>query len=276
MLQTVLHLLLRHLSLFLQNGDVNIAGALQVGDASTTRSNLGLRYSTAADITAAQASQPIVAWGDSLTAGNEDGTGVRYPSSLSADLGGRTVTNKGVGGQSSIQIGVREGGISTTAIISGGQIPASGGVTVTFPTGYEPVTSQGSCGRSKRYYLGVYGTVTLSASVYTFTRANAGSVVNVASAPFIVDNGTLNSGTVIIWAGRNDLSNPSQVEASIASMVSFLGSNTHYLILSDINGAGEGVGTGNYTNITTANNYLASTYPGHYLDIRAYLIQHGS
>jgi len=256
---------------FAVNGSGYLSGSLNVGDAATTRANLGLAYATTIDIF----NTSIVAWGDSLTAGNEDGTGVTYPNSLSTDLGGRLVTNKGVGGQTSTQIGVREGGVSATATISGGQIPASGGVTVTFPTGYEPVTSQGPAGGVSGTISGVYGTVTLSGATYTFTRSAMGSIVSVSSAPFMVDTGTLNNGTVIIWAGRNDIANMSQVEADVASMVSDLGANKHYLILSVLNEEGEPSGSTNYNDIIAINTFLASTYPGHYLDIRAYLVQRG-
>lgn len=45
----------------------------------------------------------VATWGDSLTAGNEDGTGVTYPNVL-ASLLNTTVFNGGVGGQTSSQI----------------------------------------------------------------------------------------------------------------------------------------------------------------------------
>ena len=49
----------------------------------------------------------IWAWGDSQTGGGNDGTGVNYPTSLSADLGGVPVNNEGVGGNTSTQIAQR-------------------------------------------------------------------------------------------------------------------------------------------------------------------------
>lgn len=50
---------------------------------------------------------PIDCWGDSLTRGNQDGSGVRYPSVL-AHLSYLDVYNAGVGGQTSTQIAARE------------------------------------------------------------------------------------------------------------------------------------------------------------------------
>lgn len=48
----------------------------------------------------------VAAWGDSLTAGNEDGTGTTYPGVL-AGLTGKSVLNGGVGGDTSTQIATR-------------------------------------------------------------------------------------------------------------------------------------------------------------------------
>jgi hypothetical protein len=75
----------------------------------------------------------------------------------------------------------------------------------------------------------------------------------------------------IIWAGRNDSNNPEQVKASIANMVSSLG-HTSYLVLSVFNGDGEGTGTKPYQQIVDLNNYLATTYGDHYLDLRSYIV----
>jgi lysophospholipase L1-like esterase len=67
----------------------------------------------------------IAAWGDSLTYGDEDGTGVTYPGVLSLDLNGRPVFNAGVSGQTSTQIAAREtastGTLNWTTIIWAGR-----------------------------------------------------------------------------------------------------------------------------------------------------------
>jgi len=77
----------------------------------------------------------IAAWGDSLTYGNEDGTGVSYPGELSLDLNGRPVFNGGVGGQTSTQIAAREtvstGTANWTTIIWAGRDNYSALTTVT-------------------------------------------------------------------------------------------------------------------------------------------------
>jgi autotransporter passenger strand-loop-strand repeat protein len=142
--------------------------------------------------------EEIVAWGDSLTAGNEAGVGNQYPTILAADFDGtRTVLNEGKGGQTSTQIAAR-----------------------------------------------------------------------------LIAATTLQDDTEVIWAGGNNCTDPTQVMADIASMVAALGSNTHYVILSLLNGSGphETKGGSVYNDIIGINNDLAATYPGHYLDVRSILV----
>ncbi len=160
---------------------------------STARSNLGLAYANNND--AAYPSYNIVTWGDSITQGNADGSGVTYPAAMSADLGGRTVYNEGISGNTSTQVETR-----------------------------------------------------------------------------MVSDTLKHSWTVVIWAGYNNYTNGAQVESDIAAMVASLGSNTHYVVLSILNGSTETSGSSGYNQILAINNYLASTYSGHYLDIRAYLV----
>ena len=222
-----------------------------------------------------------VVWGDSLTAGT-DGNGTTVTSVLTTLLGipspygSPTVFNGGVGGQESQSIGVREGGISTTVTVTGGTIPTSGGVTVTFPSGFEPVTSQGPLAGTMGTIMGVFGNVTLSGATYTFTRAvNGGSVAVSGSVPFTVYTASLNGGFVHLWAGRNDTGNVSSAttEANIASMVSVLPkAPKRYLVWAIINAEGEGTGTANYNQIIATNSNSASVYSGNYLDVRAYLV----
>jgi lysophospholipase L1-like esterase len=137
----------------------------------------------------------MYAWGDSLTAGNEDGSGVTYPNALTALYSPtRTVVNEGVGGETSSQILTRFQAL-----------PASWN----FPT--------------------------------------------------------------LIWVGRNDSGSPATVIANVATMVSDL-TTQEYVILSVLNGEGEGTGSAAYNNIATINASLASTYGSRYLDVRSTLV----
>ncbi|GGF15365.1 SGNH/GDSL hydrolase family protein [Hymenobacter cavernae] len=75
----------------------------------------------------------------------------------------------------------------------------------------------------------------------------------------------------IIWAGRNDSDQREQVKANIAAMVEAL-PHQNYLVLSILNGAGEGRGTYGYNVAASLNADLAALYGAHYLDVRAYLV----
>src|SRR5690606_37503257 len=111
----------------------------------------------------------IVCWGDSLTTSS-------YPRFL-AKLTGRTVTNRGVGGNTSAQIAARQGGRPTYVKLAGGRIPTSGAVdvaefTVVPMTQYGRQQLEGTLG-------GVRGVLHRhSDTAYTFTRAQAGEAVD--------------------------------------------------------------------------------------------------
>jgi lysophospholipase L1-like esterase len=183
-------------------GNAFLSGNLSVGDATTTRSNLGLPYASSAYI--ATLSSPIAAWGDSLTQGTFTTVNTPYPTQLS-QISGYVVFNGGVGAQTSAQI-------ATRMLLAGDKY--------TWPT--------------------------------------------------------------IIWAGRNDISGTLStdepiIDANIALMVSALQSvgNNNYIVMSILNGEGEGTGTNNYNEIIQINSDLATIYGSHYVDVRSYLVQNG-
>lgn len=137
---------------------------------------------------------PLESWGDSLTAGNQDGSGTTYPNVLATLYAPNiTVANQGVGGQTSSQILTR----------------------------FQAVPSTWG-----------YGT--------------------------------------LIWSGENNFNSGAQVQADIATMVSDL-TTPNYLVFALLNGEGSGIGTGNYTTITTLNAAFGATYGVQYLDVRSQL-----
>ncbi|MGV3558198.1 SGNH/GDSL hydrolase family protein [Larkinella arboricola] len=78
----------------------------------------------------------------------------------------------------------------------------------------------------------------------------------------------------IIWVGRNNLLNPEQIKADIASMVAALG-HDRYLVLGMINGdfdENEQVFTQRHQSIMKLNGDLYKTYGDHYVNIHAYLL----
>lgn len=118
-----------------------------------------------------------VAWGDSLT----QGVGGATPWPTYWDIySGRTCSNQGAGGQTSTQIAVREGAWNglATATVTGGAVPASGPVAVTFTYGYEPLTNQGPTSVNASVG-GVPGAVSRSGA--NFTGAVSGTVLTASA-----------------------------------------------------------------------------------------------
>jgi hypothetical protein len=175
-----------------------------------------------------------VCWGDSLTYGDhgvvDDGS---YPAILLEEVTPK-VFNQGIGGQTSTQIGVRQGGIPTYVTVIGGSIPAygDGSVTVTFPTGYEPLTDPEI--DTWGWILGVEGELTLSAALpggtFTFTRTSVGdSPVSAPGSPQYIPVTPYSSYVSIFWEGRNNLFQTSagpwgqaQIVSDIAAQVAAL------------------------------------------------------
>lgn len=232
-------------------------------------------YTSAAQaILAPVTSFGVAAWGDSFTLGEQGETDRgQYPQDLRTRIVLK-VRNLGVGHQTSTQIGVREGGVPTYATVTGGEIPASGGVTVTFPVGYEPVTAGGPPGGQPGTIAGVHGVVNLDSGVYTFTRTNPGDPVSVAeSTRFYVDTPCADW-LPVFWEGRNNFTDPNQVLSDIAAQVATVPSYQTYLILSilNANAVPEQAGGNLYKQIIGLNSQLSSAYGPHYLDIRSVLV----
>jgi len=232
--------------------------------------------SAASSISMNVSSFGVAAWGDSLTAGTSDPIDEEpYPT----ELGGLIllpVVNEGVKGNTSTQIGVRQGGIPTYATVAGEVIPASGGVTVTFPVGYEPITGAGPAGGTSGIIFGVHGLVTIDSTgtIFTFTRTTAGSAVNApGSPPFVVDT-PYAAYLPVFWEGRNDYNNGPQIISDLAAQVATVPSGQNYLVMSvtNDNRQWEWIGVGGYQLIIAVNTQLASIYGSHYLDIRKVLV----
>lgn len=215
-------------------------------------------------------------WGDSLTQGDEDGSGVTLAIALTNLPSCYAGDNQGVGGQTSTAIGIREGGVQTTATIIGGVIPFAGPVGITFPTDSMPVDKNGPAQLPIRI-SGVDGLVSFDYSTYTtvFTRTTPG--IAVASPPnsaLTVDVGNQNSGFVVIWAGRNNSGDQPTILSNIAAMVAVLPSPKHFVVLSLTNRDSdfEFKGAPGYGLIAGINQAIAAAYPNNYLDIRSAVV----
>jgi len=218
----------------------------------------------------------VVAWGDSMTQGNE-GTidqGV-YPTELAA-LITLPVVNEGIGGQGTTQTGVREGGVTANVTVAGGIIPASGGVTITFHPGFTPTSSVGVAAGIQGTIAGVHGLVTVDSSdVNIFTRTAPGAAVSAPGTPALVVDRPYASWIPIFWEGRNSLFSTTVILQNIAGQVATVPMGQTYLILSiaNKNVQSEWPGSATYQEIVDVNKQLASAYGAHYMDIREILVQ---
>ncbi|KHL70930.1 MULTISPECIES: SGNH/GDSL hydrolase family protein [Pseudomonas] len=210
----------------------------------------------------------IVCWGDSLTTSS-------YPHFL-AKLTGRTVTNRGVGGNTSAQIAARQGGRPTYVKLTGGKIPSSGTVdvaefTVVPMTQYGRQQLEGTLG-------GVRGVLRRhSDTAYTFTRAQAGDAVDAPVAlPFLMDIGDTDHEIAVIWAGRNNYDEPQQVISDVRAMVEFLKPlHKRFLVMPPPNAdfAHEYIGGRHYADFVAIRDGLREAFPNNFLDIWQLLVE---
>ncbi len=87
------------------------------------------------------------------------------------------------------------------------------------------------------------------------------------------------SGTLMIWAGRNNSADGAQVQADIAAMVAEHNANgggNRYLVLSIDTADGEAYPSANYDQITALNSALSATYGVRYVDVLALLVAQGA
>jgi len=229
------------------------------------------------------------AWGDSLTAGCEDGSApdCSYPYQLQKLIQGSTVNNEGIGGQTSTQIAVRMGAVATN-VTDSFTIPSSGSVSgVTFKPGYEPCHNVGSAGSIGGTIDGVQiYCQDAGAGEFTLTRVSSGSAVTVNNGDLwtpVVPAGAL-SGINSIRAGRNNTSvcptsgvttSNCQVAADIEAMTNYVAAhNGRFLVLTVINGELDGYAPDStrYRWATAIDSWITATYPNNSYDIREALV----
>jgi lysophospholipase L1-like esterase len=222
---------------------------------------------------------PLVvnAWGDSLTAGagTSNGPVDGYTGQLSA-AEGYPVNNQGIGGQTSAQIGGRQGGVAVHMTLAGNQIGHVGGDTVTAIDNEFLSTQATTQTVSASGYLGaVHGVVTRSvvASTETYQFQADATVLQPlpASSVFVPDQQATYVQGNVIWAGRNDGGLPNGLADNLAGMVSKI-TGGKYIVMSVINAYNESIGTAGYNNTVTENASMAQAYGSHYLDIRSALV----
>lgn len=219
----------------------------------------------------------LACWGDSLTAGagSTNPTTKSYPGQLSALLGGRTVFNGGIGGQTSLQIMARQGGALSLITVAANLIPASGGVAVTDKTVNFLVSSGSFSGTQTGTLAGVLGAMTTDASGnWTFTRAVAGAATACpAGTPFIPTLAVQHRGeTALLIIGRNDSMSTSTAThlSRIQAMVDYLTPYyKNFAVGLVLNSISEGIGSSNYNSIKARNDAVKAAYPNNWFDTQS-------
>lgn len=227
----------------------------------------------------------IVAWGDSLTAGG-------YPE-LAAKLFDpkRVVLNRGIGGQGSASIAIRQGGLPLEVTFAGDVIPAWEGEADACPASCAQAeivdknnnilfVSGKYAGSAVGSVAGVEGRITTDPDGrWTFDRARPGRAVSVAPhAVFHLDEPPrLREDIQWIWAGRNDIGRTSAVAEILGNIEAMAGYAGHdrVLVCSVPNGAGEGRDTPVHSRIQALSAALAGRFGRRFVDVRSELIARG-
>lgn len=217
------------------------------------------------------------AWGDSLTAGGGVTTPQinAYPARLAARLG-IIVNNYGIGGQTSTQIGGRQGGVPVRITLKNDMAGEPAGDEVTAIDNQFLSTPASSWNHTQTGTLGsLHGTVsrTVVAGTETYTFfADPGSVLQAVPPQtlFVPDQRATYSQGNLFWVGTNDGLLPNDVTSNIASMVAKI-KDKRYIVLSLINGA-QGPASPYYHDVIAINTDLANTYGPNFLDVRTTLV----
>ena len=225
----------------------------------------------------------IVSFGDSLTQGNQDGTGNTYPKYLT-DLIGEAVYNAGVGGEDSLQIASRQGGISLFAkpfTIPSGTTPVSIQLECLEHDYVEPfhVITQANGGINPVEIGGVVGTLTFTGNwatqtyTYTFARNTAGdSVTLTRPTPIITATSKMRERVQIFWVGTNDYPHNLQtvqekIVPRIDAMIAWTNAK-NYLVI----GLTAKV---RFADLVDCNTYMQRHFGTRFIDISRYILQYG-
>ncbi|MDY1005758.1 hypothetical protein [Curtobacterium sp. CFBP9011] len=223
--------------------------------------------------------------GDSITQGNQDGSGVTWPQ-IASDILGVALWNPSVSGEASGDIAIRAGALTPQVSLPGDVIPATTTpVTLTAinpADGYRTLSDGNATGLGvfPGVLCGVAGTLahlTDGSNSWTFTPKTARSVSTPCppGSRFYSQDGKAHRNDVsVFWPGRNN-PNASQVLRDMATMVAFQGVSPRFLVLGVLNNSAEIKGTAGYNNILSLNAQIGATYPSSYFDMRSWLVQNG-
>jgi Ca2+-binding RTX toxin-like protein len=205
--------------------------------------------------------------------------------------GGIRVVNRGVGGQRSVEIAGRQGGVVVTCRVSGDRIPASGAVAI---SELSATIARGMTNGLAVTIAGVPGTLkpvgsSTSPTGYEFVRSKSGTAVAAAGRQAITPETTdveknvvynLNNDHSIFWLGRNGIGSSSETDVSIYQRMvdKITGPNKPILMLPVFNGgyrneiggssSANTTSTSGYNSILNRNASVAAVFPQYWYDVR--------
>lgn len=225
----------------------------------------------------------VECYGDSLTQGNQDRSGNTYPLFLQGLLGdGYSVKNFGAGGDTSYDIGARQGGVPM--YVEPCTIPSG-------RTEVEIILKSSDINNTEQLYTsiqqqtllqnvsigGVLGRIAYASgsapSTCKFLRYTDGNKVILSRPTTVITESMRNNNNIqIIWCGTNDA--PQNIEdlknitiPHIDNMIRFM-RGTKYIIV--------GLTSKNYMpQIEEINKYMARYYSSNFVNLRDYILQYG-
>lgn len=234
----------------------------------------------------------LVAIGDSLT----KGTGASYEEAywnVLSDLTGRPAAQVAQGGMVAKQVSALWGTERIHLTVTGGSIPASGGVAVT--SDIDILVNGGlhqTAYTARGFLAGIEGTLSTDTSGnYTFTRLSSGSAVAVdetnnrfvlsaTGTAFNPGLGAYYDATKMVCLGRNGpRSTDAERRETLVHICNILrASSARYdngYVFSVPNSSAEPSGTSAYDDVMALNQLLQNTFGPRFIDWRSYLVNYG-
>lgn len=206
----------------------------------------------------------IVGWGDSMMAG-AGGEGVNIVNIIAEKLNTSEYYNFGVGGLTSENVAVLQGGKPFEISLKNNTITGVDSLTYYNTLPFNKQTHQFREGSLD----GINGTLKKEGNSFYFL-SNASKPI-AEKAVFKFKDTEQNKGAiVIIWAGRND-------DTSIPTFenIKTMTTNNNAYVLSVCNGVDEGIGTQQHTRIVELNAQLKDFYGERFIDVREFLVNGG-
>lgn len=193
-----------------------------------------------------------------------------------------TLINGARSGDSSNEQLISRAVIRPRFTVTGGQIPASGAVTLT--TAWHQLVTRPDRLIVSGYLDGIAGALRhVADGQFRFTRATAGTAQAVEGPAEFISAYTTAASAVLVWFGGNDFtyghvgherSVAEHLLANYRRADRFLAANGQTALVAGVtNRLDEGPGTDGFAQVQEVNARLADAYPGRFLDVQGYYSQ---